>query len=184
MRKLVIATSLGLVALMAVVAASAIAHGGGHGGLKAKLTGYDEVPSKSTLGTGRFMITDVDRSAKTFKFRLEYQGLEGGPVTGAHLHLAQRHTNGEVIVPFCPPCPASPGVLTGTITNADIGVAPPAPNQGIVKGEATAFDELFRAIRHGAVYVNVHTTTYPGGEIRAQLGPGSGKDFGRDKHDD
>ena len=41
-----------------------------------------------------------------------------------------------------------------------------AAGQGLAAGE---FNELVRAIRAGATYVNVHTTGYPGGEIRAQL---------------
>ena len=35
---------------------------------------------------------------------------------------------------------------------------------------AGRFDELVRAIRSGTTYVNVHSSLYPGGEIRAQLG--------------
>jgi hypothetical protein len=31
------------------------------------------------------------------------------------------------------------------------------------------FDELLRAIRAGVTYANVHSTTFGGGEIRAQL---------------
>ena len=58
------------------------------------------------------------------------------------------------------PAPAS---ISGTIRAADvIGQA----GQGIVSGE---FAELVRAMRAGATYVNVHSTLYPGGEIRAQL---------------
>jgi len=40
-------------------------------------------------------------------------------------------------------------------------------SQGVAAGE---FDELIRAIRAGATYVNVHSTLYPPGEIRAQIG--------------
>jgi hypothetical protein len=39
-------------------------------------------------------------------------------------------------------------------------------NQGI---EALAFGELLDAIDAGVTYVNVHSTKWPGGEIRAQL---------------
>ena len=41
--------------------------------------------------------------------------------------------------------------------------------QGIAPGE---YEELLRAIRAGATYANVHSTKYPGGEIRAQLDRG------------
>ena len=53
--------------------------------------------------------------------------------------------------------------MTGTITAADI-VGP--AGQGI---EAGSFDEAVRAIRAGAVYANVHTTRWGGGEIRGQV---------------
>jgi hypothetical protein len=35
-------------------------------------------------------------------------------------------------------------------------------------------DELIKAIRAGATYVNVHSTTWPGGEIRSQINGNSG----------
>jgi hypothetical protein len=52
------------------------------------------------------------------------------------------------------------GVLT-----ADDVVGPSA--QGVTAGQ---FDELINAIRDGSTYVNVHSSLYQGGEIRAQLG--------------
>ena len=47
--------------------------------------------------------------------------------------------------------------------------------RGIAPGQ---IDELIRAIRAGATYVNVHSSpTYPGGEIRGQIkGGGRGDD--------
>ena len=45
--------------------------------------------------------------------------------------------------------------------------------QGIAPGE---FDELVDAIRAGVSYANVHSTTYPMGEIRAQLRVREGDD--------
>ena len=53
--------------------------------------------------------------------------------------------------------------MTGTLEADDV-IGP--ADQGIAAGE---FSELVAAIRAGATYANVHSTKYPGGEIRAQL---------------
>jgi hypothetical protein len=46
-------------------------------------------------------------------------------------------------------------------------VGPPAaPGQGIEPG---AFAEIAAAIREGVAYANVHSSKWPGGEIRGQL---------------
>jgi hypothetical protein len=66
-------------------------------------------------------------------------------------------------------CPAAGGTIRGTIQAADVGAG--AAAQGLAAGE---FEEFVRALRSGAMYVNVHTTGRPGGEVRAQL----------DDHDD
>src|SRR4029079_7732711 len=101
-----------------------------------------------------------------------YAALEGN-VPQAHIHLGGRSQNGGIIVFLCSnlgngpagtqACPAAPATITGTLRPADaIGPA----GQGITAGE---FDELIAAIRADATYVNVHSTLYQGGEIRAQL---------------
>ncbi len=51
--------------------------------------------------------------------------------------------------------------------------------QGIEPG---AFNEILAAMRVGSAYANVHTTKWPGGEIRAQIEKGRGGD--RDGQDD
>ena len=61
-------------------------------------------------------------------------------------------------------CPAAGGTITGTIDAGDVGAGATTPGHA-----AREFDELVRAIRAGATYVNVHTADHPGGEIRAQL---------------
>lgn len=76
-------------------------------------------------------------------------------------------------------CPAAPATITGTIMAADVSPDIPATEaartQGINTGE---FDELVRAIRAGATYVNVHSTRWPGGEIRDQVRPGRARGHG------
>jgi uncharacterized protein YdeI (BOF family) len=69
------------------------------------------------------------------------------------------------------PCPAPPATISGTITAADVTNL--ANERGISAGE---LDELIAAIRAGATYVNVHSTRWPGGEIRSQIDGNSGHD--------
>lgn len=137
----------------------------------AKLIGLEETPSISTRGRGSVELRIGNAS---IQFRLRYEGLEGGTPTQAHIHLGQRHTAGGVSVFFCggakPACPAAPATIEGTIVPAD--VLGPA-GQGIAAGQ---FDELVAAIRAGATYANVHTPTYPGGEVRGQIPRGNRDD--------
>ena len=96
-------------------------------------------------------------------------------------HFGQRDVNGGVSVFLCsnlasapagtPACPAAPARISGTFTAADV-IGP--ADQGISAGE---FDELIRArSRNGVTYANVHSSTIPMGEIRAQLERGDEDD--------
>jgi hypothetical protein len=105
---------------------------------------------------------------------LSYSSLEG-TVTQAHIHFGDRDVNGGISVWLCsnltspptPPgvqaCPAPPATITGTVSAADV-VGPAA--QGIDTGQ---FSELVRQIENGLTYANVHSTRFPGGEVRGQI---------------
>ena len=93
-----------------------------------------------------------------------------------HIHFGKRALNGGISVFLCTnlgnapatgpavqACPPAPAEISGVIMAAN--VTGPA-GQGIAGGE---FAELLAAIRSGAVYVNIHSTAFPGGEIRGQL---------------
>jgi hypothetical protein len=136
---------------------------------KAHLKGFNETPSISTNGEGDFRL-EINHDDTAIDFTLSYENLTGDPAV-AHIHLGQRHTAGGVSAFFCggggkPPCPAQPARITGTIDAA--GVIGPA-GQGIAPGELA---ELIRAIRAGATYANVHTASFPAGEIRGQIDRG------------
>lgn len=163
-------------ALSAAAGSSLIAQddsrGSGHA--RARLEGFQEVPAVSTTGHGRFS-AHIDDDAQTIEWHLSYADLEGhlvtnGVVTASHIHVGQRGVNGGVSAFFCggggkAACPTE-GELSGVITPADV-VGP--AGQGV---EAGSFAELVRAIRAGKTYVNVHTTRWPGGEIRGQVNGG------------
>lgn len=153
------------------------------GGFSSSLSGYEEVPSVSTVATGNFK-ADISRDDSSISYELTYDALEGA-VQQAHIHFGQESVNGAIQVWLCSnlaspptpsgvqPCPAPPASVTGTITAAHVvgqAAGPPA-GQGIQPGE---FAELLKAIRAGKTYANVHTTKFPGGEIRSQI-PGTGQ---------
>jgi hypothetical protein len=128
------------------------------------LTGFQEVPPIVTTGTGTFTGT---LTATSLTFTLTFSGLSS-PATVSHIHFGQRGVSGAVFVFFCggggkPACPAGGGTVTGTVTAADV-LAVDA--QGIRAGN---FADLRRILLSKNGYVNVHTTTFPNGEIRGQL---------------
>lgn len=142
---------------------------------KATLVPTEEVPALSNLGAGFFNLL-IDFGDTSFNFSLTYSGISGTGTTQSHIHLGQKGVNGGIMVFFCtnlgnsnppgaPACPAN-GTVGGTITAANVGTG--AAAQGITTGE---FAEVLKAIRAGAVYVNVHSALFPGGEIRGQLVP-------------
>ncbi|GAA0911028.1 hypothetical protein Vau01_050540 [Virgisporangium aurantiacum] len=140
--------------------------------LAVQLSGYQEDPLVlSTTGKGLFLAR-VDLRKQEITYRLTYDGL-ATTVNQAHIHLGGTHQSGGISVFLCTnlgngpagtqACPASPGTVTGTLRPADV-IGP--VGQGIAAQE---FAELAAAIRAGVTYVNVHTSAFPGGEIRAQL---------------
>ncbi len=151
----------------------------------AALSGYEELPTLSTQGNG-FFKASLNRGRDEIRYELTYRGPfdanpAGGTVTQAHIHLGARAFSGGVSAFLCtnlgngpagtPACPPQAGTVTGVITAAQV-VGPAA--QGIAPGE---FAELVRAIRAGATYANVHTTTFGPGEIRGQISDhGEGRD--------
>lgn len=138
--------------------------------LSAALVGFSEVPAVSTGASGTFVGRILSSGA--LQFTLTYAGLEGD-VQQAHIHFGQVGVNGGISVFFCsnlgngpagtPACPPGDSTVTGVIDAEDV-IGPAA--QGIAASE---FDELKAAIGAGVAYVNVHSTKFPGGEIRGQL---------------
>jgi hypothetical protein len=142
----------------------------------ATLSGYQETPgSISSTGFGTFDAKLVDDG--TIHYVFTYGGLEGGNSLFAHVHFGARSTSGGVSFFLCggstkpTPCPNVEGTVEGDVTAADVI----GPNgQGI---EAASFAEILRAMRAGHSYANIHTTRWPGGEIRGQINDKDHKEF-------
>jgi hypothetical protein len=140
----------------------------------ARLTGYQEVPSVSTVASGEFR-GFISRNDDSIDYELTYSGLQG-LVLQAHIHVAQRSVNGSIVIWLCgtasnpgptgtQTCTPGSGTFTGHITAANV-VAGATATQQLAAGELA---EVIAAIRAGAAYANVHTNLSPGGEIRGQI---------------
>jgi hypothetical protein len=169
-RRLQLTALVAVVAVLGVVAMAVATNGARK--VDERLTGYQEqMLALSTTGTGHFQAW-IHRFSQEIEYRLSYSDLEGD-VTQAHIHFGAENQAAGIAVWLCgnvantpagtQPCPPAPATITGTIRPQDV-VGP--TNQGIAPGE---FDELIDALQAGFTYVNVHSTTYPGGEIRAQI---------------
>jgi CHRD domain len=173
MKKLT-ALSIALISMAAVT----LAFSDGFKNIKEFLIGYEEVPAVSTTGNGEFRAR-INRDETEIAYTLSYSALEGD-VQQAHIHIGNVGVNGGITVFLCTnlgngpagtqPCPAAPATITGVIRAADVSPNIPATAAARIQGLDTGeFDELLAAIRAGATYVNVHSTRWPGGEIRSQI---------------
>ena len=134
------------------------------------LAGGNEVPPINSAGTAAFDMTIRDT---TITFSLTFSGLSS-PLTVSHLHFAPSKVAGSVMIFLCgggnqPACPAATsGTITGTITAANV-TGP--TGQGINPGD---LDSALAAVRSELSYANMHTTMFPGGEIRGNVQRGGG----------
>lgn len=163
------------VAALALIATSFAIAGGRHDGkgkkdddtnASARMDAFQENPSVSSLATGTFR---AEVANDKITYRLDWKDLSGPPLF-AHVHISQRGVNGGVSFFLCggggkPVCPqATSGTVTGTVVATDV-LAIPAPQQFVAGDLAT----VLAAMRAGATYANMHTTKFPGGEIRGQI---------------
>lgn len=172
---------LALAASLALISAVSLILADGFKNIKEQLRGEEEVPVISTEGKAEFRAR-INNDASEISYELSYSDLEGA-VQQAHIHIGQKDVNGGISVFLCSnlplipvgptppgtqPCPASPASITGTLTAANV-IGP--ANQGVAAGE---FAELIDQMRKGNTYVNVHSSKFPGGEVRSQIHSGGG----------
>jgi Cu/Zn superoxide dismutase len=123
----------------------------------ATLSAANERPNPVTsLATGS---ATVVKNGTTYTYTVNYTGLSGAP-SAAHIHgPANTTVAAGVLVNFSTAgAAAASGTLTGTFTATDI-----------VSARGVTGDSLDVLLRTGNAYVNVHTPTNGGGEIRGQL---------------
>jgi CHRD domain len=112
--------------------------------MKLSLSGSQEVPPVETSGSGSGTITvGADKSVSG---SVTTTGVNG---VAAHIHMGAAGKNGPVIIPL-----TKSGDSTWSV-----------PAGAMLK------DDQYKAFKAGDLYVNVHSPTHKGGEVRAQLKP-------------
>jgi hypothetical protein len=126
----------------------------------ASLTGPQEVPPNESpaTGIGSFVLNDEQTE---LSFTLDYAGLIGGPVVGAHFHNAPPGVLGDIVRGYDATLFDSPSDRVTEMWRATDAEQPLTPD---------LVSELFA----GNIYFNIHTSDgvapdFPAGEIRGQL---------------
>ncbi|MEQ6342811.1 MAG: CHRD domain-containing protein [Gammaproteobacteria bacterium] len=152
----------------------------------ADLSGGQEVTTVSVVGadgktpvaivngpvaTGAFGMVHVKlaQDRQSLEFRLHASNF-GTPVLAAHIHLGPKGANGPVLITLFSRASQGdfPGMLSGVLTAANVEAK---PGLGV-----NTLEDVINNIFWGNAYVNVHSQTFPGGEIRGQLKRRFGKD--------
>ncbi len=116
----------------------------------AHLTGAQEVPTTGSANTGTGIFY-YDPPTKTLTYDITITGLTG-TFTAAHIHLGTPGISGGIIV-----------ALAGGPTHFAGSTVLSAANE--------------TNLLTGALYTNVHSTTFPNGEIRGQISPATRRTF-------
>ena len=111
-------------------------------GYSANLDGLQEVPPNASPGTG-FAAVVLNNAENMIHVHMEFSALQGSQ-TAAHIHG-----------------PAGVGV------NAGVQIA--LPNGSPIDVDLAITPAQVAMLQGGQMYFNVHSTVFPGGEIRGQI---------------
>ena len=117
----------------------------------ATLNGAQEVPPVTTVGKGTGWAI-LRNDGNSIYYRETFARLSA-PFTAGHIHMAAAGSNGSVIKPFTFTGNSAEGVYTNIA------------------------DSIIVQFIKGNTYLNVHTTAFPGGEIRGQFNYTTGIGF-------
>jgi hypothetical protein len=147
--------------LMPVPAAAQEAQEDAHPTFVAEMTGFEETPGVATLAKG-FAGIQVSHDGRTVYYSITLTDPSTNLVAG-HLHMAPRGEAGPIVVTLCSavttPCQTEGQVAQGSFTEEKF--------EGPLLNDR--LNRLLDEARLGNIYVNVHSSKYPGGEARGQL---------------
>jgi hypothetical protein len=126
----------------------------------AALSGGNEIPAVSTGSAGTATVT-LNATTGVVTYRVDVYNMPVGTTAG-HFHVGAAGVAGPTVINFT----VSTGIsndfaITGTATSADLTLR---AAQGI-----GSWEDFQQALLLGNMYINVHSTNNPGGEIRGQL---------------
>jgi hypothetical protein len=144
------------------------------------LDGPSEEPANASPGTGYALVT-IDAMAHTMSVNVTFAGLTIGN-SAAHIHVINGPgdaNTSDTLGPVSTTTPTFTGFPTGTTSglfNATFDMTLTGSYRGgwiTDSGGTTATAEaaLFAGITDGRAYLNIHTSNFPGGEIRSFLRP-------------
>ena len=138
------------------------------------LSGPAEAPPNNSPGTGKALVT-IDAVANTMRVQATFSGLVAG-VTACHIHTptAVAGTGTAGVATTVPTFTGFPsGVTAGTYDQTFNMLLSSSYNPSFVTNNggtpASAWVALRAGISAGKAYLNIHSTTFPGGEIRGFL---------------
>ncbi len=154
MKKLLIVTAM--TAVMSFALTGAECASSDFRNYSASLRPGHEVPPVADAGQNGNATVSVETNLETVAVTVTTNINTPGKLTAAHLHLGAANANGGVLFNL--------GTPTGTgfqrdFTSADMSAV----------GTVDTWAEFLAELEAGNVYVNVHTTDNPSGEIRGQL---------------
>jgi Cu/Zn superoxide dismutase len=123
----------------------------------ATLNGANEKPTAVTtpaVGTATYTLT-----GNTLTYTITVTGLTSN-TTMSHIHVGSSAVAGPIVVPYTVYAIQNGLVSTGTIDLTH----PVASGANTITG-----DSLKVLLNNGNAYTNVHTSNFPGGEIRGQI---------------
>jgi hypothetical protein len=140
----------------------------------ADLSGPAEAPPNASPGTG-FAIVTLDLDLVTMKVEVAFSGLQGN-VSAAHIHgpTSVAGTGTAGVMTMTPTFLGFPsGVTSGTYSQSFDMTLTSSYRSGFITANggtpSTALNALSAALNDGKAYMNIHTSGFPGGEIRGFL---------------
>jgi hypothetical protein len=127
------------------------------------LNGKNEVPSHSDVTATGMSGFIVNSGNSKVWYQIEAEGLKG--VTQAHIHSGKASENGPVVATLFK---GSKDTVNGALVQGSITAD---KLEGPLKGKSIS--DLVSLIDKSSAYVNVHTQSFPDGEIRGQIGKGT-----------